>query len=227
LPEVLGTINVNLDANKEVVRTQESLIGNMICDALKSELDRRGEIADFVVLNGGAIRFSPSTRPSGIYPAGPITSHMVDEMLPFGDANIIVTMSGKELKRIFERSVAQLPQAEGPFLQVSKELTITIDTSQQAQIINDLVDPPIIVTEGKRITSIKINHAEFDTAATYRVAASTFLAEEKGNDGYVVFRNIPAARKVDLGDDQALVVKQYIKLKAPLTPVIQGRIVYK
>lgn len=226
--DILGQITVDLDANKSLLRTKETLIGNMICDGIKKEMDLRGEVVDFVVINGGAIRFNSSTRPSGIYPSGIFTSDMLDEMLPFNNANVIVKVTGKELKSIFERSVAVLPlTSPGSFLQVSKELKITIDTTNAPQVINELVDPPIIVTPGSRIISIKINNVEYDSLATYTLVIGDFIAEQTENDGYVTFRNISADKKENLGDNQADAVKNYIKLNAPITPHIEGRIIYQ
>ncbi len=78
--DILGVITVDLDANSTLVRTKETLIGNMICDGIKKDLEYRGETVDFVVINGGAIRFDPILHPSGIYSAGVFTSDMIDEM---------------------------------------------------------------------------------------------------------------------------------------------------
>lgn len=226
--EVLGVITVDLDANSNLVRTKETLIGNMICDGIKKELTRRGEVIDFVIMNGGAIRFNSSQRPNGIYPAGVITSDMVDEMLPFENANVIVKVTGKELKNIFERSVALYPLTNaGPFLQISQELKITIDTTKAPQVINELVSPPVIVSPGNRITSIIINNIGYDSLATYTLVVNEFIAEQTDNDGYVTFRNISADRKENLGDTQAETVKQYIKRNTPITPVIGGKIIYQ
>lgn len=226
--DILGEITVDLDANSSVLRTKESLIGNMICDGIKKEMDVRGETVDFVIMNGGAIRFDPGIHPNGIYPSGIFTSAMVDEMLPFENANVIVKVTGKELKSIFERSVAIYPSmVSGPFLQVSKELKIVIDTTKNPQVIDDLVDPPVIVTPGNRIVSIKINDVEYDSLATYTLVVNQFIAEEPDNDGFVTFRNIPADKKENLGDNQADVVKSYIKLNAPITPHLEERIIYQ
>lgn len=226
--DILGQITVDLDASKSLLRTKETLIGNMICDGIKKEMDLRGETVDFVIMNGGAIRFNSSTRPSGIYPAGTFTSAMIDEMLPFNNANVIVKVTGKELKSIFERSVAVLPlTSPGSFLQVSQELKITIDTTKAPQLINDLVDPPIIVIPGSRIISIKINNVEYDSLATYTLVVSDFIAEQTENDGYVTFRNISADKKENLGDNQVDAVKNYIKLNASVTPHLEGRIIYQ
>lgn len=225
--EIVGEITVDLDANKSLVRTKETLIGNMICDGIKKEMDRRGEVVDFAIMNGGNIRFDASKRPNGIYKAGIFTSDMIDEMLPFGNANVIVKVTGKELKSIFERSVAQLPLTKGPFLQVSKELKIIIDTTKAPQVINELVNPTVIVNQGSRIISIKINNVEYDSLATYILVVNDFLAEQEDNDGYVTFRDIAADKKENLGDAQTDVIKQYIKLNTPIAPVMEGRIIYQ
>lgn len=225
--DILGEVLVDLDANKSLVRSKEALIGNMICDGIKNELDRRGELVDFAIINGGGIRFDPRTRPNGIYMAGVFTSAMVDEILPFGNTNVIVKVTGKELKSILERSVAQLPLAEGAFLQVSQELKITIDTTKAPQVINEFVSPAIIVSPGSRITSIKINNVEYDSLATYTLVVNDFLAEQKENDGYITFRNMSSEKKENLGDSQSETLKQYIKRNTPIAPVIGGRIIYQ
>lgn len=225
--EVLGAVTVDLDAEKQRLRTREALIGNLVCDGIESELRKRGEKFDLVLMNSGGIRFNPETRPSGIYPKGNFTASMVEEMLPFGNSNVIVKVSGKELRSIFERSVALLPSAGGGFLQVSSGVRILVDTLQPAQAINDLAEPPQIISEGRRILSIKINAQEFDSLATYLVVVPDFLALQNPNDGFVAFRNIPAGNKLDLGDDQAETVKEFIRQNAPVTPRIEGRIVFK
>lgn len=226
--DILGEIKVELDANSNVLRTKETLIGNMICDGIKMELDKRGEIIDFVIMNGGAIRFNSNIRPNGKYSPGFFTSDMIDEMIPFENANVIVKVTGKELKSIFERSIAIYPlTSSGPFLQISKEIKIIIDTNNSPQVINELVTPPLIVSEGNRIISIKINDVEYDNEVNYILVVNSFMAEDLDNDGYVSFRNIPANRKENLGDDQAKTVKDYIKTNSPITPKIDGRIVYQ
>jgi 2',3'-cyclic-nucleotide 2'-phosphodiesterase (5'-nucleotidase family) len=224
-PVSLGEIQVNLDASKSAVRTQEALIGDLISDAIKADAEARGRHVDFALMNGGGIRFDPENRPLGIYPAGLYTSEMVDEILPFGNTNVVVKVTGWELKQIFERSVAQLPLAQGPYLQVSKELKIIIDTNRAPQVINDLVEPNVIINNGNRIVSIKINNVEYDSVATYTLVTSNFIAE--GNDGYIAFKNIGVEKKEFFEEDQSGSFKEYIILNTPLMPVIEGRIVYQ
>ena len=50
----IGTLEVDLDANESHIRTQEALIGNFICDAVKNQLEEKNIDCDFVMLNAGA-----------------------------------------------------------------------------------------------------------------------------------------------------------------------------
>ncbi|MDF2452067.1 MAG: 5-Nucleotidase protein [Bacteroidota bacterium] len=220
---VLGTLSVDLDANRAVVRKKEALMGNMIIDAFKDDLENKGKPVDFVISNGGGMRFSETKRPNGIYGAGDFTAEMVDEMLPFGNTLAIVRMTGKQLKEVFERSLAQYPLTQGAFLQVSKELQIVIDTTQSPQVLD--INNASIVSPGNRIVSIKYNSISIDSLKEYRVGTSNFIAE--GNDGYVTFKTIPNELKEYIGEDQANALKEYVITKTPISPKLEGRIVFQ
>lgn len=219
----LGTVTVDLSANENLIRKREALLGNMICDAIKKNLDDRGKIVDFVIVNSGNIRYNTSTRPDGIYKAGVYTSNMVQEMLPFGDASYIVKLTGKQLKEVLERSLALYPLAKGPFLQVSKELRIVVDTTKLPQLLD--VNESSIVSQGSRIVSIKINDIEYDTLAVYSVGLPEFIAE--GNDGYVTLKNLAPSQKENLGENVTNAVTDYIIINVTLTPLIEGRIQFQ
>lgn len=222
-PKVLGTLVVDLDANKIVVRKKEALIGNMILDAFKNDIENRNKAIDFFIFNGGDIRFSSTKRPNGIYPAGDFTAEMVDEMLPFGNTNVIVKVTGIQLKEIFERSVAQYPLDQGPFLQVSKEMQIVIDTTKSPQVLD--INNTTIVSQGNRIVSIKLNNIPIDSLKEYNVGTSNYIAE--GNDGYITFKTIPIELKEYIGEDQANALKEYVLTKSPVFPKLEGRIVFQ
>lgn len=221
--KILGTLAVDLNANKIVVRKKETLIGNMILDAFKSDLENRGKAVDFFIFNGGDIRFSETNRPTGIYEAGDFTTAMVDEMLPFGNTNVIVKMTGIQLKEVFERSLAQYPLDHGAFLQVSKELQIVVDTTKAPQVLD--INSTTIVSPGQRIVSIKVNSIAIDSLKEYRVGTSNYLVE--GNDGYVTFKYIPNELKEYIGEDQANALKEYVILKTPMSPKLEGRIIFQ
>jgi 5'-nucleotidase / UDP-sugar diphosphatase len=222
-PTALGTVTVNLNAKERIVRKTEALIGNLCSDAIKENVESKGKIIDFAVENGGSIRYNKTTRSNGIYPAGIITAEMVDEMLPFGDATVIVRLTGKELKDVFERSVAQYSLSKGPFLQLSKGVQVTIDTNQSPQVIN--INETAIVSRGNRIRSVKIRTFEIDSNTVYSVAFPSFMAE--GNDGYVTLKNIASELKDNLEENQANALKEYIILHSPVTPVIEDRMVFQ
>lgn len=221
----IGQVTVDLDANKSLIRTEEAIIGNMIADAMSEFTVAKGKLVDFSIINAGSIRFDDVNRPSGIYPAGNYNSSIVEEMIPFGDALTIVKIKGYELKEIFERSVAQLPQAKGPFLQVSKEIIIEIDLSKPPQMIDQTVSPAVIVSSGERISSIKINNVEYDSLAEYSIVVNDFIAD--GNDGYVTFFNIPSDKKEFLDDLLTEVLIEYIIVNSPVTPVLGDRIIFQ
>lgn len=220
---VLGTCTVDLDANLNVVRNQEALIGNLITDAVYYDLKNKGKNVDAALVNGGNIRFSASQRPDGIYKAGSITNKMVDEMLPFGDASVIVTLNGIQLKEVLERSCAQLPLSMGPFMQVSKELKVNIDITKQSQVLN--IEETAITTAGQRVTSISINGINIDSISEYRIIFPSYIAD--GFDGYVTLLNLPSNKKENLVENQALAVKEYISIHSPVTPVQESRITFQ
>ncbi|MES2589755.1 MAG: 5'-nucleotidase [Bacteroidota bacterium] len=219
----IGSSVVDLDANTNLIRKKEALIGNFVCDALKIYFEEKGEVIDFVLVNGGNIRFNTQERPNGIYPKGILTSEMMDEMLPFENASYLVQVTGNQLKEILERSLAQYPLAKGPFMQCSKELSFKIDTLNAPQILN--IDETSIQSHGSRIDSIFVNGISVLPNAVYNVLLPDYIAE--GNDGYVTLRNISPSLKKYLSDYQASALKDYVLVNSPIEPKIEGRIVFK
>ena len=219
---VVGEVLIDLDASTQTVRLQEALIGNMVADAFMEYVLFKDKTIDFAVINGGNLRFNEDIRPDGVYPSGEWTREMVEELLFFGNFGIIVSVTGTELKSIFERSVAQLPLAKGPFLQVSKEVKIVIDTLavRQAQIINETQDQ--IVVEGTRIMSIRINNREYNPDSTYIFMSVDYIIE--GNDGYATLANISDDKKENLGEDLVIVLENYLKTHSPVKPEFEERI---
>ena len=135
----LGTSNVALDANKAVIRTEESPIGNLLGDAIYWYITNKMEIQiDFAIQNSGGIRFNEETRKDGIYPAGDFTENMVLEILQFPNTIAVVELSGLQLKEILEHSVALIEESKGQFLTFSKGVIATFDISKD-QGVHDFV----------------------------------------------------------------------------------------
>lgn len=222
----IGTISVDLDANNSCVRAGECPIGNMVADAFQAYSLSKGYATVGAFSNGGGIRFSKETRPNGIYPAGEWNESLSYEVFPFENKFTVVTITGAQLKSTFERSVASLPAAAGVFLQVSKEIKITVDTSRTAQKID--TSQTTITQEGDRITSIKINGVDYDPDASYRFITSNYVAFSSPtstvNDGLVELRNLDPSRKENLDENLIQAIQYYVSIYTPVTAVREGRI---
>jgi len=222
--ENVWEVSVGLDASKPVIRGQEALLGNLFGDAWMAFVkDSLRENPDFAIPNGGNIRFNEGTRPSGIYPAGNYTEEHILEMCFYENSLMMITVTGTQLKAILERSVSSLPtDYKGWFLQCSKELNYTADLSKQAQALN--TDQNVITIPGERITSIKINGAEYSPTSSYKLLVLDYLGAE-GKDGYVTFSEIDGSLKKDLGNYREA-LRYYLTKYSPVTPVLDGRITF-
>src|SRR5215204_2270217 len=104
----------------ETGRTCESLIGDVVADALRTTYG-----TDFAITNSGGIRADLTCPPEGgeFCPtdAGKlqITEGQVLTALPFGNVAVTVEISGAELKAMLEAGVAAMPAASGAFPQIS------------------------------------------------------------------------------------------------------------
>lgn len=224
---VAGFTTVDLDANKPVVRGGEAVLGNLIADSFLSYAINEGYNVDFAMANGGNIRFNSTTRTNGIYPAGDITQDDINELLPFNNTGIIVEITGLELKSTLERSVHALPISEGnsgngAFAHVSSGIQIVVDTSLQAQIIDELNNVGSITIEGERVVQVTINGELLDLQRTYLVLIPSFAAG--GGDAYVTLGAIGDDRKIDLAEPLKIALRDYLAVISPVTPIIENRI---
>jgi 2',3'-cyclic-nucleotide 2'-phosphodiesterase (5'-nucleotidase family) len=193
-------------------RLCESLIGNVITDAMRFETN-----ADFAITNSGGIRADLTCPADGTFcptftpPPYPITNGRVQSVLPFGNVVVQVTVSGAELKAMLENGVSALPGANGKFPQVSG-LCATYD---------------IALAAGNRVTSVVRQAADasctgpavdLTSASSYVVLTNDFMAS--GGDGYPDV----ASRATSL-DIMATTVMHYIDHVSPIAPTIQGRLV--
>jgi 2',3'-cyclic-nucleotide 2'-phosphodiesterase (5'-nucleotidase family) len=197
-----------------------------VADAFQAFSLSRGYATVGAFANGGGIRYSKETRSTGIYPAGEWNEALSYEVFPFGNKFTVITITGAQLKSTFERSVASLPAAAGAFLQVSKELKVTVDTTKTAQKID--TSQTTITQEGSRITSIKINGVEYDPHASYRFMTSDYVAftapNITANDGLVELRNLDPSKKEYLDENLIQALQYYISIYTPVTAQAEGRI---
>ena len=198
--QTVGATEVDLDGARERIRTQETNLGNLICDAILWKTESLG--AQISLQNGGGIRAS--------IPAGPVTMGQVLEVLPFGNEISVVEISGRQLLDALENSVSQVEDGAGRFAHVSG-LRVRFDPE---------------ASPGGRILGAEVQDAASGTffsvreEAAYTVATNSFLAG--GGDEYTAFAE--AVVRYDTGFLISDVLAEYLEKKGPVAPTVEGRI---
>ena len=196
---VFAKTEVALNGEKEPGnRTEETNLGDLICDALVWGAEKNGETVDAAVTNGGGIRASIA--------AGDITKKDINTVLPFGNTLSIVKVTGAELLEALEASTYCTPAAIGGFPQVSG-IVFTVDTTKtydQGDLYpgSTYYGPKSI----QRVTIESVGGEAFDPEATYTIATNDFMAA--GGDTYYAFA--AASVNYDLGLAMDEVVMDYI-----------------
>ena len=202
---------VELSGTRENVRVRETNLGNVVADSLY-EYGQTGfkNKADIAVTNGGGLRET-------IAKDKPITRGSVIAVLPFGNTISQISVTGKDVLAMFEKSL-------GSILQVDKAGKTVLDENGQpllepsggflhvsgAKVYYDTNLP-----SGKRVLRVEVkNHDtgaydKLDLAKTYYLTTNDFLAA--GGDGYTM---LGGAREEGPSMDE--VFKNYLE-KADLT----------
>lgn len=199
LAAVIGTTATELDSRKDVVRSREASMGNLIADALRETLK-----ADVAITNGGGI------RADALHPAGTrLTRRDIFAELPFGNVGVLVEMSGLDLISTLEHGVGKVEEKAGRFPQVSG-LTMIYDPKAPA---------------GRRVTSVTVGGKPIDPQATYRVATNDYML--KGGDGYAAFPRSKVIVDASGAVLLATIVMNHVESKKTVASTVEGRIVAK
>lgn len=147
LSEPVGESKVDLDGEREHVRTGETNLGNLIADAMLAETG-----ADIALTNGGGIRAS--------IPAGTVTKGQVITVLPFGNYIQTKKITGEQLLAALEHGTSAYPEPLGGFPHVAG-VTFKLDPDQPA---------------GSRVHSVEVQGKPLDPKGEYTLATNDFLA---------------------------------------------------
>jgi len=188
LPEkqIIGKTTRDWNLDKMNVRNHESEVANLITDIIQKKFR-----TDIVLINAGSIRGKT------VYPAGDISDQMIAEIDAFRNEIYLVTIPGKYIKPILERSAACF--GEGGLLHPSG-LCYTIDLSRSAQNLSkdDANDSCFISLPGNRVTKIQIlsnfKAKSVEKNELYTIAVNSFLFEHAG-DGYFWFKEFGSSVK--------------------------------
>lgn len=143
----VGETSVLLEGTRELVRTGETNLGNLITNAMLYETG-----AQIAITNGGGIRASIE--------AGDITKGDVITVLPFGNYIITLDVTGADIIAALENGLTDYPAAKGAFPHVAG-ITFTFDPEKPAM---------------QRVTSVMFNGMPLDPAKVYSVATNDFMA---------------------------------------------------
>lgn len=196
---VIGKTTNGLDSRRNVVRTQEAAIGNLIADAMR---DVTG--ADVAIMNGGGIRADKE------YAAGSdITRKDILSELPFGNVTVMVELTGKQVREALENGVSKLEDGAGRFAHVSG-MKIEVDATKPA---------------GERVTSVMVGDKPLDDVASYKLATNDFLIG--GGDGFTALGQGKVLVDARGGKLVANDVMVYVKKLGTVDAKVEGRITIK
>ena len=145
--QVVASVPMDLDGEREHVRTGVTNLSSLICQAMTAETG-----ADFTIVNGGGIRAS--------IPAGPVTLGDINNVLPFTNTVAVCEITGAQVLEALEFGYSLLPETNGAFSQ--SDLQVVYSSSNPA---------------GERIVSVSLpDGTPLDVDATYTVATNDFMA---------------------------------------------------
>ena len=199
---VVGRTSVPIDARDEVGRRRESVLGDLVTDAM-----RWGTGADVAILNAGTLRLDDVVRP------GPISNYQLESIFLFADETRVLTvpLTGARLRALLEHGVAEGSLGKGAFLQVSG-VAFTFDPKAPtgSRIKGDL----------RRASGGAIQPQD-----TLKVAIPVYPACE-GGDGYEVPEAQPACAARDSAPRAAELLTKYVSdsLGGQVTAPPAGRI---
>ena len=192
----IGTTETAIDSRRNVVRSQEATMGNLIADALR---DATG--ADIALMNSGGIRGDRT------YDAGAkLTRRDILTELPFGNLTVVTELPGSQVLTALENSVSQVEKGAGRFAQVSG-LTFVYDEAAEP---------------GARVSEVMVGGAALDADKLYSVAVNEYILG--GGDGFASLGGGKIITDTGGGQLVANDVMRYVEKLGTVKPAVEGRI---
>ena len=179
--KVFAKTEVHLEGTKQIVRSQETNLGDFTADAYLytaqkyADEHELGVNVDCAISNGGGIRVSVEP--------GDISMDTLVTIFPFGNNVCLVTITGEQLLEVLEASTFCTPETIGGFPQVAGieyKLDVSVPYEKGEQYPDSTYYAP--AKPGSRVTIKSVNGKAFDPKAEYMVAVNNFQAE--GGDTY-------------------------------------------
>ena len=171
-----GISELALDSDK--VRTQETSLSDLLCDAMLWQGKKDDKTPDLALLDAGSIGAS--------LPAGPITDAVLNAVIPKDQPLVLATVSGTALREALEAASRLAPQPSASFPQVAG-MSLTFNTG--VPFVGTAKYPGTSELKPSAIhrTLIQyINQGSFDPKAAYTIVTTEAIA--KGTGAYGAFR---------------------------------------
>ena len=192
----IGVTETAMDSRRNVVRGEESAMGNLIADAMRAAVG-----ADVAIMNGGGIRADRT------YDAGTrLTRRDILTELPFGNVTQLTEIPGSQLLAALENAVSQVEKGAGRFAQISG-MTMVYDPSAEP---------------GARVAEVKVGGAALEADKLYKVAVNDFILG--GGDGYGALGGGRLINDTGAGALVANDVMAYVEKMGSVAPEVEGRI---
>ncbi|CAH0341764.1 5'-nucleotidase C-terminal domain-containing protein [Rhizobium sp. CECT 9324] len=195
----IGSTADAIDGSRDVCRTAECTMGNLVADAMVDRLKDQG--ITIAIQNGGGLRASID--------AGTVTMGEVLTVLPFQNSLASFQLKGSDIITALENGLSQIEEVAGRFPQVSG-LKYSFDKSKPA---------------GSRVVSVEVKEGDafvaLDPNKVYGVATNNYM--RAGGDGFKIFATA-GQNAYDFGPGLESVVADYIAKNSPYKPYTDGRI---
>lgn len=148
--------------------------------------------SDVCIQNGGGVRID--------VPAGDISVGTAYTLLPFANTLTEITMTGQQIKDVLEDAVEATMTGSTGSYPYAAGLRWTVNLSE---------------AKGSRISNLEINPrvagtwAAISPTTSYKVVTNSFTAQ--GQDGYLTFKSIPEAQKLNTYLDYAQSFVNYVE----------------
>ncbi|MEO6301449.1 MAG: bifunctional UDP-sugar hydrolase/5'-nucleotidase [Paracoccaceae bacterium] len=193
---VIGTSGTAMDSRRNVVRGEESTMGNLIADAMRAATG-----ADVAIMNGGGIRADRT------YDAGTkLTRRDILTELPFGNVDMLTEIPGSQLLAALENGVSQVEKGAGRFPQISG-MTMVYDPTAEV---------------GKRVSEVMVGGAPLEADKLYKVAVNDYNLG--GGDGFTSLGGGRLINDTGAGQLVANDVMAYVEKMGTVKPMVEGRI---
>lgn len=174
-------------------RGVESTLNNLIAEAQRVQMSEvAGQDIDLGLMNAGGVREDLA--------AGQVTYRDAYDVQPFGNDVMYGKLTGADILEALEQQWKD-PTADRPRLNLGVSNNFSYSYDPEAE-------------QGERVIQATINDQPLDPAATYTVAASTFLFE--GGDGFEALTRVQEPVNAGVIDVAAFI--DYLQAADDLTP---------